>query len=388
MTWSPLDGFRINAFLDKDFATANPFATLGKVVIETREDTYALKLWVHGLGRAIAPIVFPMAQKPFVAKGHFSLETSRVIFFGHSPWMGERKAWSGSAIFLTKKKIEFPDSLEIETKIEGRKVEWQNKGGLNHEEANDCIIVGRHLTESSFELSWSLSKAKWAKTDAWNFREASRRALSIVSDQMLWIARASITRNRGEIVELRTSEKVDALKYYNRLFVERDPRVEWQFNKTTFVHLTKFFLSKDPNREVCWSIFRQVVGSAQQETWEARELLVGTVLEAALRTIDNHPFKNGDYTWKVRQSLDSFRQKYWDSKWVTACDRALTVRDRLRHRNAHPDWITRPGGVMSKEEQSKSIEDLTFLSQFYGYMILALAGVKDLEPVFTVVQFH
>lgn len=37
------------------------------------------------------------------------------------------------------------------------------------------------------------------------------------------------------------------------------------------------------------------------------------------------------------------------------------------HRNAHPDWITHPGGSFSKSEWRQSLADLTFLNRFYGY---------------------
>jgi hypothetical protein len=40
-----------------------------------------------------------------------------------------------------------------------------------------------------------------------------------------------------------------------------------------------------------------------------------------------------------------------------------------------------------KKQLKKSSLGLIFLSRFYGYMILAMAGVKDLQPLFPVVRF-
>jgi hypothetical protein len=54
----------------------------------------------------------------------------------------------------------------------------------------------------------------------------------------------------------------------------------------------------------------------------------------------------------------------------------------LRHRSAHPDWLFTQGGALSDEEMKKSVDCMIFLSRFYGYMILALAGFQDLEPRF------
>lgn len=82
-----------------------------------------------------------------------------------------------------------------------------------------------------------------------------------------------------------------------------------------------------------------------------------------------------------------FKKKYFSEKWSPACESALKVYARLRHRNAHPDWLTTPNGVLSKEELKQSTKDLVLLSRFYGYMILALAGFKDLESLFPIVRF-
>ena len=37
---------------------------------------------------------------------------------------------------------------------------------------------------------------------------------------------------------------------------------------------------------------------------------------------------------------------------------------------------------MSHEKAEQTLDDMIFLSHFYGYMILALAGVSDLKPLF------
>jgi hypothetical protein len=39
---------------------------------------------------------------------------------------------------------------------------------------------------------------------------------------------------------------------------------------------------------------------------------------------------------------------------------------------------------MSQDELDESFEDMVFLSLFYGYMMLAIAGFKDMEPKFPV----
>ena len=54
----------------------------------------------------------------------------------------------------------------------------------------------------------------------------------------------------------------------------------------------------------------------------------------------------------------------------------------MRHRNAHPDWLTIRGGALEEPSLERSLDDIVFLSAFYGYMVRSLAGFKDLKPRF------
>jgi hypothetical protein len=149
-----------------------------------------------------------------------------------------------------------------------------------------------------------------------------------------------------------------------------------------FLRLTEFFLTGEEDAFVCRNILAQMEEASRQQTWQATELLVSTILEAALKTLDKRPFEPHDRSWKIVQSLDSFRSRCLSDQWTQTCERALEVRARLRHRNAHPDWLFKEGKRRSEPEKINVLQDISFLSQFYGYMILALAGFKDLKPNF------
>ncbi len=138
----------------------------------------------------------------------------------------------------------------------------------------------------------------------------------------------------------------------------------------------------DHSVRVCKSIFNQLIEASRQKTRKGQELLISTILEAALRTIDNHPFREGEKSWKLRNSMIIFKKKYLSDEWIDYCEKAIRDHIYLRNRNAHPDWLISPGGSLSKEEMSKSLDDMIFLSRFYGYMILALAGFRNLKPQF------
>jgi hypothetical protein len=74
--------------------------------------------------------------------------------------------------------------------------------------------------------------------------------------------------------------------------------------------------------------------------------------------------------------------EYLTREWKESCERAVEVRNKLRHRNAHPDWLFEEGRRRSETQTTELLVDISFLSRFYGYMILALAGFENLKPEF------
>jgi len=45
-------------------------------------------------------------------------------------------------------------------------------------------------------------------------------------------------------------------------------------------------------------------------------------------------------------------------------------------------WDSDEGGPAAKSQVERAIDDLIFLSRFYGYVILSMAGLRDLKPLF------
>lgn len=391
MKWNPKDGFHIDALLDKNFAPVDSFKTLGQTIINDKNDAFTIWLKIRGLGAAIVPNVFPLAQKKtFVSDNHLSIDQDRVIFFFRWPKECEMPTdnWSGSAVFSTKKKFEFPDSLKLETSLAGEIITSEFWTGLSHKDTGDFSLSGRHIDDSNFELNWSLAKSHWTKTDAWNFGESARRALSIIFAQTIWITNLKIRRGCREVFDFRKKNEVDFLGYNFRPLIDIGPN-QYDFNKSVFLKLATFFRKGGHNAEVCWNVFHQMADASRQNTTQGHELLLSTILEAIFRTINGRPFGSGDSYKEKRRKADMklFQENFLSDKWLPACEGALKICKRLRDRNAHPDWLTIPNGVMSKKELKQSTKDMIFLSRFYGYMILAMAGFKDLEPLFPIVRF-
>jgi hypothetical protein len=215
--------------------------------------------------------------------------------------------------------------------------------------------------------------------------------LSIISAQTVWIASQTLSRDGQAIEAFRRRAEAKCLRYYFQPLLNKDLGVveDWHFNKVAFLKLTEFFLRGGLHAETCWKVFCQMADASRQKTAQGQELLLATILEAIFRTIYNRPFKAGDYyPEKMRKAdMEQFRTDFFSVKWIKYCDKALELHRELRHRNAHPDWLTSVDGGLSKSELKKSYESLIFMSRFYGYMILGMAGIKDLEPRFPNVRF-
>ena len=294
-------------------------------------------------------------------------------------------------MFLTSAKIEFPDPLNTQTTLGGQFLSSSNSSGLSVEEEGNWSISGRPLSDDKFELSWALNKDSWNKNDVWRFAEASRQALSIVSAQRILIAKQDISRDLQRVAAIRRRDAPHKLHYafWPLLGTDRGVIEDWKFTKEAFLKLTTLFLRSGPYAETCWNIFCQMADASRQECTPTKELLLATILEAIFRTIYNHPFqeRKSAQPFSKRNEMERFRKDFFSDKWIRHCDAAMKRHGELRHRNAHPDWITTQNGAQSKSELKKSFERQVFLSRFYGYMILGMAGFKDLEPLFPIVRF-
>jgi hypothetical protein len=393
VSWDPKTGFHIDALLDKTFVPVDSFKTLGQIIVNTKEDTFTIWLDVRGHGRAVAR-AFPLSQKKsLMPDNHLSMNLERVIFIHrwphelHTP----TEFWTGSVLYLTAKKLEFPDPLNTNSTLGGQLFESVSASGLFVEENDNWSLQGRSVSDDKFELSWALNKNRWRKNDAWRFGEAARRALSIVSAQMIWIAKQKLSRDLQRVEDIRERNDPQKLNYYFWPLLGDDmgPIENLKFTKDAFLKLTDFFLRAGPHAETCWNIFCQMADASRQKNTQAKELLLATILEAVLRTIYNHPFQEGKSgrLFMRRNEMERFRKEFLSDKWIKCCNTALEVHVKLRHRNAHPDWLTSQSGALSKPELKKSYERQICLSRFYGYMILGMAGFKDLEPLFPIVKF-
>ncbi|MDZ8070437.1 MAG: hypothetical protein RMY64_33320 [Nostoc sp. DedQUE08] len=82
--------------------------------------------------------------------------------------------------------------------------------------------------------------------------------------------------------------------------------------------MTEFFIRDTSKAEVCRRIFWQLVEVSNQHSQQAQELLLSTILEASLRSIDGRLFTaKKDKSWNVGKGLENFFNAYLASdEWT------------------------------------------------------------------------
>ena len=381
LNWNPDDGFRITAHI----RTSKPKLPLEK---EFRSISFDRSICVYmnlksGL-RAIAPQTFP--DELGLIHGRFTANTSRVLFVQKST-IPIKTSWFGTALFEIRKKLLFPDVVTVERKIgDGEPRRSSSRAGINFADDDGIKVIG-HQTEDKFiELNWNLPLQKWSKEESWAFAKGLQNSISLMSGEVLKLKYREVYRANRIIREVVFTDAPTSL---GTIFRPLDYEI---LDREMIVALTKFFVRGEKKADISLRIFQQMADASRQHTKQGQELLLATILEAALRSIYDIPFEvdkpKGKKKFLLNHFLRRFREDYLipspedNRKWTTVTTKVSKTYRRLRHRNAHPDWLSSVGGAYSKEEMEKATNDVIFLSRFYGFMIMGLANFRVSQPPF------
>jgi hypothetical protein len=185
---------------------------------------------------------------------------------------------------------------------------------------------------------------------------------------------------RGNQTYYRVSKpkkNIDSLDFFTLL---QNPEI---ISKKRLVRVIEFFSRNSRETTTSQKILSQMIEAVNQKSWQGLEFMLSTILEAALRTISNTPFVyNKKPRLNIQNDLQKFRKNYLTKEWKSICCEVFDVWKRIRDRSAHPDWLFEENDILSDQEKKESLNDMMFLKTFYGYMILAMSGEKNIEPNF------
>ncbi|MDP1714084.1 MAG: hypothetical protein Q8L41_05005 [Anaerolineales bacterium] len=381
MQWNPAKGFHIAAQVKPE--NEIPFSkNIGSVDLRPSRRIY-MQLGSNSL--AIIPEV-RLNELDLLINHHVVLNVGRVIFIQRRDDKHERKSWSGAGLYELADKPIFPDTIATETKIgDSKPLESFSRAGLYHDDPSGEQIIGRFIENKYFEANWSFPKEIWSKNYGWQIANGIKEAISILDGQEIKMRVREVYYENKYVYEVNALGKTSSLDSISRLF---DNDV---LKRNEIVNLAKFFVKGGEKAGICRNIFQQIIESSHQKSWQANELLLATILEAALRNLYNHPFKSGankqENKIDINKHLKRFREEYLSKdvevgrKWKNTIYEVVKAQKQLRDKNAHPDWMFSQGGEYSKDETTKALDNMVILSRFYGTMIKALAGFENLTPV-------
>ncbi len=380
LRWNSSEGFTIDAFVERAGEPVPLEIQYGKVGVVPRSKYSSLRMRLRGGTWAyVRPI--PLNDRiDLIHDRRLSLHVTSVLFMRRIPAQFRSSSMSGNLLLSSSHWPMGRDAVVKQIRLNDREIGTSYSRGIDHDD-RDLRLVGQWLESKDLSLTWSL-----ADTTACNKRRAIRlgdaiaHALMVICSSQVQILRQETQRGHIEILEMTSRREPTSLGTFRLLHNQE------VLDNKLFATLIKFFESDSTESAAARQLIAVCLDASGQSLHQARELLIATVLEGVLRTVLGMPFEaaNNTDSFKMVNAIASFREKYLSDQWQEQCKRAVECFRRLRHRNAHPDWLTTAGGGLSEEKVTQSIDDMIFLSSFYGYMILGMAGVPNLKPQFPI----
>ena len=381
MKWNPASGFHIEAVLNTNNQLPHDVLEFGRIGIIGKSNKTSIKMKPYGFDWAISPNVTLYERRDITSFNRLSITLGKVIFCQSEFTNIENSpSYRGTALYKTKSKIRLSDSVCREERLNDKMFKKSYDSGISYED-EDQRVIAHKPDDTHIKLHWTHFKTTWSKSESWKWAEAAQDAFSVWYGETILLLQREFIHNSKRYIEIRINREFYSLgQIYSPLNANRN------LDKVAFIKLAKFFTCQNEKAFICRMIFNQILEASRQNNWQITELLIATILEAALRTYDQRPF--AEYSdkkdWNVNRSLKNFREQYWSRDWKKVCKKALDTHRNLRHKNAHPDWLFDDTGYLCDEQREKSVDEIIFLSRFYGYMILTLSGAKNLQPNFPV----
>ena len=248
--------------------------------------------------------------------------------------------------------------------------------GVREKRDDGYEVTGRLDDDKNFFwLSVRLPEGRWTRQQAWAWIDSANESLAWLTGRAARTVYLEQTDTDGTLRRLyRRRDRVDDLRPYLPLLGSD------RLDRTQFLALLDFLAVDGHTRRLTREMFLQLVDAKNQKSTVGRDLLFSSLLEALLRNVQKKPFaaKKAD-TFDLDNALANFVGEQLGPEYREmrkAVERAFR---RLRDRAAHPDWFMldeKGDGDIA----AQGLDDRVLLAQFYAYVVLAFAGVKDPAP--------
>lgn len=412
LRWSLKDGYRLDAFIDQGQFSLTEITSskVGKII--PHEDKVVVRMRLHPMhGWAVTPSInLNWGHQVELSSKYLKLEFKKLTYFKRKLPQPEnfikvfdqyqkvdtasrRSVWSGSAIYEISKEIRLPQIVSLTTELDQSFISLTSETGISYQDDNGYKLTGYFPLPNKLQIVWEIPRREYSRKQAWNWAFALKNSISFLYGQDIQLISRSMLRGTSRCNEKIASSAVNSLDSLLRLSSEKGlpdlPQEE------VLIRLAQFFGSEVEEVGACFMIFWQLLEASKQEIWQIKEFMVSTALEAMLRSVYQKSLltdKSKSSKGLVKSLLAKFEQDFIMSSvpdsekadaqrvWRQERKEVLKYFELLRHRSAHPDWLSNAGGNLSTERLEESIEAMRRLSRFYGYMLLSIAGFQNLRP--------
>ena len=375
LAWEPDRGFHIEARMS--LVGGEPFSVIPLPAGPRDATRLTVTLELPDGQRAIGRDVPFAWDYALHSSNRLVIDSDTLEFRGHSDHPGQTTEWKGAALYTFPTGVLLPHLIERVTTFPLSKVRGTDyETGIDAQSSEEEVSFVAHRAEGDrLKVHWVLPQSTWAADQAWSWPEALGLALRLVyghTAPLLWREMKDQSGARAEVCKKRHSH---SLWFLPHPYPDED-------HVRLLRKVASFLARRDGKAATCGNIIGQMTEAARQQTYPATELLLATILEATLRHVLNEPFRDrrrGGKPLSIQNRMTALIREHLTSDWKSVCEHAVAVQDRLRQRNAHPDWTNSDPSVKPWTLPDVRIADLRFLAEFYRGVVFALAGLKEVS---------
>lgn len=374
LEWAPETGARLLAFPTR---SGPPLQKHIRIPDDLGLEATSLRVRLGGgWGRMRIPV--RMSANSIILRwdNRLDVRLGRVVASRRSdPRWATKASWSGRSVFWlgTDGRTMLPDSVRSITWVGQQRTEALSRSALSVGDRVGARWTGR-TTDGFLHLGWAL-RPRYARLGRWwRWPEAFALSLTLLLGRQVSLVQSEEEAPHRErlLLQRRPEElvKLGILAPFQNTWVPKDD----------LVNVTRLMYGLSIKGLVARKMTEQLLEAARQATHAGLELLTATILEAAMRTLNDIPYvPNARNQFNVSRELRHFCAEHLSQRWTSYADEVIVPTwRRVRHRNAHPEWLTGSPRPTSLPRQAR--RDLTTLARFYGAMILGMAGRAPAAP--------
>lgn len=313
--------------------------------------------------------------------GKLELRFDNIIFHSGIVYNSDPSIIKGKSIFKLVDGVFLSDKVTYEVKLLEELISQESKNTGIFIDDNLIKIKGYLEKNNLLIIFWESYKTKLNKQQLWDLAVTIKHSLAISLGATVHLIQREIYYPNKTVVELFKDVKIR--KLYNFSPINGDVYLD----KKLFLDLIYLLKERrNKNAVIIRNLFYQIVDALQTNNFHLIEFLISSSLESFLRTFYNKPFigsKKDDDFKSIVPFMKKFRIEYFSDdykkEWKKVFKNVIDIFEYLRHSNAHAEWTHLIKSNTSWYEQ-KRIDYLIYLVKFYGYVIYALLGYKNLKP--------